>query len=380
MIALAHHWLVSVRGGEKVLAEFHALFPNAPISTLVCRRGEITDLLAGSPIMTSPLQKFPGATSFYKALLPAHAWAFNRLTVPEDTKFVLSCDAAMVKGLRLPAKAKQLCYCLSPPRYLWDMQEVYAQNTRNLGMVGRAVFRWTVPRARRFDYAASQRVDRFIGISTFVAERIKRFYGRESDVIFPPVDVAAFDFTRDAEDFYLLVGQLAPYKRVDLAVAAFNRLKLPLVVIGEGSEMASLRKLAGPTVRLMGWQPFKVIKDHFERCRAFLYPQLEDFGITALEAQAAGRPVIAYRAGGALDTVVEGRTGAFFDEQTPESLIGVIRRFEDEPNRYPPQICRANAERFRPERFRSEIKAFLCKHYPELFADYEWPSCAGDVR
>jgi glycosyltransferase involved in cell wall biosynthesis len=370
MIALAHHWLVNVRGGEKCLIQFHALFPNAPIATLVFRKGEITDALAGARIIASPLQNLPAAWRFYKALLPVHSWAFNRLTIPKDASFVLSSDASMVKGLRLPAKTKQLCYCYSPPRYLWDMQDVYSTK---LGIVGRAVFRWTVPRARRFDYGAAQKVDRFIGISTFVAERINRCYGREAEVIFPPVDVTAFDWTRNAENFYLIVGQLVPYKRVDLAITAFNNLRLPLVVIGDGSELSSLRKLAGRTVRLLGWQPFSVIKDHFERCRAFLYPQIEDFGITALEAQAAGRPVIAYRAGGALDTVIEGQTGAFFDQQTTESLVEAVRRFETEQSRYRPESCRKNAERFNPERFRSEIKAFLSKYYPEMFREYLWP-------
>jgi glycosyltransferase involved in cell wall biosynthesis len=373
VIALAHHWLVTARGGESVLAQFHLLFPDAPIATLVYRRDKVSHIVLGSQVIRSPLQKVPCAARFYKVLLPAHAWAFNRLKVPANTKIVLSSDASMVKGLRLPAGAKQVCYCHSPPRYLWDMQDVYVKNARNLGMIGRAVFRWTVPRARRFDYASAQRVDRFVGNSAFVAERIKRCYDREADVIHPPVDVNAFESTRIAENFYLIVGQLAPYKRVDLAITSFNRLKLPLVIIGEGSELASLRKLAGPSVRLLGWQPFNVIKDHFERCRAFLYPQIEDFGITAVEAQAAGRPVIAYRAGGALESVVEGQTGAFFDEQTPESLIEAVRVFEAEWRHYQPDMCRKNAERFGPKRFRSEIKALLCKYYPETFRDYVWP-------
>lgn len=373
MIALAQHWLVINGGAEKVLAQFHLLFPDAPFATLVCGRGEVSEVVLGSEVIQSPLHFLPGAARFYKALLPAHAWAFNRLRVPENTKFVLSSDASMVKGLRLPSKARQVCYCHSPPRYLWDMQEVYVNNSRNLGIIGRAVFRWSVPQARRFDYASAQRVDRFIANSRFVAERINRYYGREAEVIHPPVDFNSFNWTRNAEDFYLYVGRLAPYKRVDLAISSFNYLKLPLVVIGEGSEIASLRKLAGPSVRLLGRQPFNVIKDHFERCRAFLYPQIEDFGITALEAQAAGKPVIAYRAGGALESVIDGQTGAFFDEQTPESLIEAVSRFEVERNRYQPEMCRKNAELFGPARFRSEIKAFLCKYYPEMFRDYVWP-------
>ena len=374
MITLAHHWLVSPRGGEKVLAQFHLLFPNAPIATLVLCRDKITGIEVGSQFITSQLQKVPYAERFYKMLLPAHASAFNRLTVPASTKFVFSSDASMVKGLRLPAGARQVCYCHSPARYLWDMQEVYAKNATNLGIIGRAVFRWAVPRARQFDYKSAQRVDRFIANSAFVAERIKRCYSRDATVIYPPVEVNSFDWQRKPEDFYLYVGQLVPYKRVDIAIGAFNRLRLPLVIIGEGSELAALRRLAGPTVKILGKQPFNVIKDYFARCRAFLNPQVEDFGITAVEAQASGRPVIAYRAGGALESVIEGQTGVFFNEQTPESLSEVVCDFETEPNRFSPEACRQNAERFGPERFRLEIKAFLCKHYPDIFQDYVWPA------
>jgi glycosyltransferase involved in cell wall biosynthesis len=482
LITLANHWLVTYRGGEKVLAEFRRLFPAAPLASLVCKRGDIPEWILGggeavvsssgefkfkegnprkgvpgggaaaevqslesrvqsgvnrpqlstrnSVVITSPLQWVPLAWKYYKALLPLHPWAFGRLTVPGDTRLVLSSDAAMVKGLRLPEGARQVCYCHSPPRYLWDLQGDY---TEGMGWAKRRVFDWTVPRARAFDHAAAQRVDRFIANSRFVAERIRRSYGREATVIYPPVSVDDFSPDRASEDFYLLVTQLTPYKRADLAVRAFTALGKRLVVIGEGTEFAALQKIAGPTVQLLGRQPFKVVKDHFERCRAFLYPQVEDFGITAVEAQAAGKPVIAFRAGGALETVIEGVTGLFFDEQTPEALGDAIKRFEEaflvqvasssssSGRSEPVQVasssagnspsgsvqvassssssgdarlttqapvlelelatstrlaCRANAERFRPERFRAEMKAFLETHYPELFAGYRWPAVA----
>lgn len=418
---LANHWLVTYRGGEKVLAEFRLLFPEAPLASLVCKRGDIPEWiltgrqapssLAGGAreresvdvrgrIITSPLQWIPWAWKYYKALLPLHPWAFGQLTMPVGTRFVLSSDAAMVKGLKLPEGARQVCYCHSPPRYLWDLQGDY---TDGLGWFKRFVFNWSVPRARAFDYAAAQRVDRFIANSRFVAERIQRSYGRDAEVIYPPVSVDDFSPDRPSEDFYLLVTQLTPYKRADLAVQAFTQMGKKLVVIGEGSEFEALRKIAGPTVQLLGRQPFRVVKDHFERCRAFLYPQVEDFGITAVEAQAAGKPVIAFRAGGALETVIEGQTGVFFDEQTPESLAGAVKRFEEaflvqvasssasnrpsllaqsssgtpvlelELTTSTRNACRANAERFRPERFRAEIKVFLERHYPDLFTGYPWP-------
>lgn len=425
LVAISNHWLVTYRGGEKVLAEFRLLFPAAPLASLVCKRGEIPEWILGggapaassseefpckqgdrgngapsghalpTDIITSPLQRIPRAWKYYKALLPLHPWAFGRLTVPAGTRFVLSSDAAMVKGLKLPEGARQVCYCHSPPRYLWDLQGDY---TDGLGWFKRFVFNWSVPRARAFDYAAAQRVDRFIANSRFVAERIQRSYGRDAAVIYPPVSVDDFSPDCPSDDFYLLVTQLTPYKRADLAVQAFTQMGKKLVVIGEGSEFEALKKIAGPTVQLLGRQPFKLVKDHFERCRAFLYPQVEDFGITAVEAQAAGKPVIAFRAGGALETVIEGKTGVFFDEQTPQSLARAVKRFEetflvsssginrDDATRTPVlefqlaastrQACRANAERFRPERFRAELKAFLERHYPDLFAGYAWPEGA----
>ena len=423
-VLLANHWLVTYRGGEKVLAEFRLLFPNAPLAALICKRGEIPDWIldGGSPnrclkmkpcaseqdhrdghaasgkaaIITSPLQLLPSSWKYYKALLPIHPWAFGFLTVPKGTRLVLSSDASMLKGLKMPEGTRQVCFCHSPPRYLWDLQDDY---TDGLGWFKRKVFNWSAPRARAFDRAAAQRVDRFIANSCFVAERIKRSYGREAAVIYPPVAVDDFSPDQPSEDFYLLVTQLTPYKRADLAVQAFTQLGKKLIVIGEGSEWDALQKLAGPTVQLLGRQPFKVVKDHFERCRAFLYPQVEDFGITAVEAQAAGKPVIAFRAGGALETVKEGETGLFFNEQTAGSLADAVGRFEKDflveesslggnsksaktnaqqivNHQLVPSIrvaCRTNAERFRPERFRAELKAFLETHYPDLFAEYKWP-------
>lgn len=325
MISLANHWLTTYRGGEKVLAEFRRLFPDATMSTLVLKRGEIPDWIVGDRVYVSPLQRLPLAWKFYKALMPLHPWAFSRLGTDPKAKLVLSSDAAMVKGLHLPPGARQVCYCHSPPRYLWDLQAAYIAG---LNWWQRLIFKGVIEHARTFDRVSAGRVDRFIANSQFVAARVRRFYGCEAEVIYPPVAVDEFSPDRARGDFYLLVSQLTPYKRVDLAVQAFTAMGKPLVVIGEGSEFKRLTSLAGPTVRLLGRQPFAVVKQHFESCRAFIYPQVEDFGITAVEAQAAGGPVIAYRDGGALETVIENRTGVFFDHQTPESLAEAVRAFE----------------------------------------------------
>lgn len=369
-VKLAHHWLVGMRGGELVLEQLSALFPVSPIHTLVANPERLSSNLQRHQIQTSFLQKI-GGVSRYKQMLPLFPIAVGAMRVAQDARFVLSSDAAVIKGLGIPEGVPHVCYCHSPPRYLWDQQETYSQQASGLGLLGRFLFRMVVPYVRSFDQKAARKVDYLIANSTFVAERILNFYGRKAEVIHPPVAVDAFEPNRKRDDFYLIVSELTPYKRVDLAIEAFNRLGLRLVVIGDGPEMARLRKLAGPNISLLGRQPFDVLKTHYETCSAFLYPQVEDFGITAVEAQAAGAPVIAFRKGGALDSVIDGKTGIFFDEQTPESLAAAINRFKG--MHFSADACRENAEGFRAERFREKIKEFLTKKYLSLFEDYPWP-------
>lgn len=363
-VALAHHWLVTDRGGEKVLGELRRIFPHAPIATLVLRRGEIPDWVIGNEVVTSWLQRLPLASRFYKQMLPLHPAAISRLKVPEGTRLVISSDASMIKGLRLPSGCEQVCYCHSPPRYLWDMADQYLESA-SVSRIGALAFSMTRRFARRFDNRSARNVDHFIANSQFVASRINKFYGRIADVIYPPVDLSRFSFERDFSDFYLIVSQLVPYKRVDVAVRACTLMDRRLVVIGEGSEMAALKAIAGPTIEFLGRQDFSVVKRHFETCRAFLNPQIEDFGITAVEAQAAGRPVIALRDGGALEIVCDMRTGVFFDEQKVDSLIDAIGRFESIRCDWRLH-CRENAMRFSAERFRREMARFLSTRYPWL--------------
>ena len=361
-VALAHHWLVSYRGGERVLSEFIDLFPSASISTLVCDPKFLPPEIVSRVKFMSFLQSIPVARRFYKQFLVLHPFAFSRLRVPSGTSLILSSDASIVKGLRKPPGAKQVCYCHSPPRYLWGMQEEYIKHSGYLGALGGAVFRSIVPYVRSADKRSADNVDSFIANSNFVRQRIRRCYNRDSTVIFPPVSVEDFESDRPFSDSYLVVSQLVPYKRVDIAVEAFNIMAKPLVVIGEGSELERLRRMAGPTVQVLGKQPFSIVKKHFETCRAFINPQIEDFGIAAVEAQASGRPVIAYRAGGACETVIEGVTGVFFDEQTSDSLINSVRNFETiDVSRF--VSCRGNSERFNRDRFKTEIMAFLKANY-----------------
>ena len=348
-----------------MLEQLCLLFPQAPIYTVVSNRAKLSDTIRAHPIHESFLPRLPQGPRRYKTLLPLFPLAVGNLRVDPKTDFLFSTDASVLKGLSYPKHTPHVCYCHSPPRYLWELQETYIRQTGGLGRVGRAVFGVVTPYVREFDRKAAQRVTHFIANSRFVQQRIQSAYGRESEVIYPPVDVGVFEAGRPAEDFYLIVTELVAYKRVDLAIDAFNRLGKKLVILGDGPEGAALRARAKPNIEFLGRQPFATLRDRFERCRAFIYPQIEDFGITAVEAQAAGRPVIAFRQGGALETVIEGTTGLFFDEQTAESLAGCVEKFEGMS--FSAETCRENAERFRPEAFREAIRGFLTGRFAKLF-------------
>jgi glycosyltransferase involved in cell wall biosynthesis len=371
--ALAHHWLVGMRGGEKVLEQIGQLFPQAPIYTLVANPEKLSPELRSHRIIESPLQYLPVATQHYKKLLPFFPAAFHGLRVEGNPGLLLTSDASVTKGLSYDPDVAHVCYCHSPPRYLWGMQDTYLKHTAGLGAMQKTVFKSITPYVRRFDYEAAQKVTHFIANSRFVQRRIRACYGREAKVINPPVDVAAFDWQQPTEDFYLVVSELVPYKRIDVAVDAFNRLGKRLVIIGAGTELEKLKARAKSNITFLGRQPFSVLKEHYETCRAFIFPGIEDFGITPLESQAAGRPVIALRAGGALETVTHGETGVFFDEQTPQSLAEAVLIFEKNADYFSGAVCRKNAERYAPEHFRAQLKRFLSKRLPDLFADYVWP-------
>lgn len=359
-VHLAHQWWVSRRGGERLFEEMASLFPEAGISTLFLRRATLTSEMAARRWQVSPLGWIAPRFIDHRKLLPLYPWAVRRLRVPEGTRLLLTSEAALIKGLRKPSGCVHVCYCNSPARYLWDLADDYAAQTSGIGGPGRWLFRRMLPRLQRFDRAAAAQVDHFIGNSGFIAERIRRIYGREAAVIYPPVDVARFAGPDEAPgDYYLVVSELVSYKRVDLAVAACARTGRRLIVAGAGPERTRLEALAGPSVRFVGRVDDAEVVRLMRGCRAFIHPQIEDFGIAAVEAQAAGRPVIAFGLGGAKETVREGKTGLFFTTQTVVALADTLDDFDRRWRDFSPGLCRAQAECFATPRFRSEIEGFL---------------------
>jgi len=361
-VALVHDWLTGMRGGERCLEVFCELFPDADLYTLVHVPGSVSPTIEKRRIVTSFVRYFPGAGRHYRYYLPLFPAAIGGFDL-SGYDLVLSSSHCVAKGARVPRTAVHICYCFTPMRYVWDMYGEYFG--RGAGLLARVVMPSVAAALRQWDRASSRRVHHFAAISRYVAERIRRAYGRTADVIYPPVDVQRFRLADNgAGDFYLIVSALVPYKRVDLAIEAANRLERRLLVVGTGPEEEKLRARAGRTVEFLGWRDDVETADLYCHCRALLFPGLEDFGIVPLEAMASGRPVIAYAAGGALETVVplggeEPSTGIFFREQTVESLSNAIRRFEDSAHRFVPAALRARAEHFDRPRFKAQMAKYL---------------------
>jgi glycosyltransferase involved in cell wall biosynthesis len=323
-VAIVHYWLLNMRGGERVVEALCELYPEADLYTHVVKPEALSEPLRQRRIRTTFVGRLPGATRHYKKYLPLMPLALEQLDL-RGYDLVISSECGPAKGVLTTADTLHVCYCHSPMRYVWDMYWDYLQE---VPWLLRPAARMALHHMRRWDLASAFRVDHFFANSAFVAARIRKHYRREAEVIHPPVDTGAFGPAGTRDDYYLVLGQLVRYKRADLAVEAFNRMGKPLVVIGGGEQYEEMRRLAGPTVRVMGPQPLAVIREHYARCRALIFPGEEDFGIVPVEAMASGRPVIAYGRGGALETVVEGRTGLFFKDQTAEALIGAVERFE----------------------------------------------------
>jgi len=352
-LALVHDWLNQIGGAEDVLETLVEMFPQAPIYTSMYWREGMPEAYRAWDVRTTWMDRLPGIHRHHQPYLPLYPLAFSRLDL-SGYDLVLSNKSGFCHGVRT-GQTPHICYCLTPTRYVWDFEGYAARES--LPRAVRIALRPLIRLLRRWDFQAAQRVTHFIAISREVQARIRRYYRRDSTIIYPPVDTTRFEPSSHHEDYYLIVSRLIPYKRIDLAVHAFNQLGLPLVIAGDGRDRAALEALAGPTITFLGRVPDENLPDLFARCRAFILPGREDFSIAPVQAQAAGRPVIAYRGGGAFDTVINGKTGVFFEEQTPEALAAAVRAFD--PEAVNPQDCRTNAERFAVGIFKERLGRFI---------------------
>ena len=350
-IALVHDHLTQEGGAEQVLRVFQEIWPEAPTFTLLYDR-ERMKAFAGRDIRTSFLQNVPGALRHYQWFLPLMPIATESYDLM-DYDVVVSSSSALAKGVITRSNTLHVCYCHTPTRYLWSDTHRYVEELRYNRIIKKIV-PYFLSRLRVLDQLAAQRVDVFVANSKNVAERISKYYRRKSQIIHPPVDTNRFQVSKTVDRYFLTGGRLVAYKNFDITVRAFSRLGIPLKIFGEGPESKKLKSLAKPNIEFVGRVDDATLAELYSQALAFVHPQIEDFGITAVESMASGRPVIAFAAGGAAETVVSGKTGTFFDEQSWEALADAVVRFK--PEQFDPKVVRAYAEQFGIDRFKDQMR------------------------
>ncbi|MGG3734191.1 glycosyltransferase family 4 protein [Heyndrickxia coagulans] len=376
-IAIIHDWLVTYAGAEKVLEEILKIYPDADLFSLIdfVEEGQRSFIMNKS-VTTSFIQKLPFAKKKYRTYLPFMPLAIEQLDVSKYD-LVISSSHAVAKGVITGPDQLHISYVHSPIRYAWDLQHQYLRESGlDKGIKG-ALARYILYKIRNWDYRTANGVDSFVSNSDFIARRIHKVYRRKATTIYPPVDVSAFNYQGDKEDFYLTASRMVPYKKIDVIVQAFNKMPdKKLVVIGNGPDFNKIKSIAGSNVKILGYQPFEVLKDHMQRAKGFVFAAEEDFGITPVEAQACGTPVIAFGKGGSLETVrgldqKHSPTGIFFYEQTAESIMNAINQFEQSGKFISSLDCREHAIKFSPERFRNEFKDFVNSKLEDKFKTKE---------
>ena len=365
-LALVHDWIPFIGGAERVLINFLELYEKAPIYTSVCNEDKLEGKLKDAQIITSFLQKKKGGKNNHRKLFPFMPAVFESFDL-NKYDVVLSQSTSCAKGVITNPDTMHICYCNSPMRYGW---EFYYEYTYNMKGLKKSLIKYFMSFMRVWDNVSSDRVDYFIANSENVAKRIWKHYRRESVVIHPPVRCSLFNIGDVDVESYLMVSRLQEYKRIDLAVEAFNELGLPLIIIGDGPMRKKLEAMARGNIIFLGRQSDEVIKEHYSKCRAFIFPGEEDFGITPLEAQASGRPVIAYGKGGALETVIDGKTGVFFKEQTIESIKSALKVFENMT--FDKKTIREHAEKFDEAIFKNKIENYINDRYDEFKNTKRW--------
>lgn len=360
-VALVHDWLNGMRGGEKLLELWCNLFPDAPIYTLFYEPDRVSAKIRSHQVIPSGLQKFPLTRRHYRYYLPLYPRAIQKFDL-SGFDLVISTSHCAAKGVRVPPNARHVCYCLTPMRYIWDKYEDYFGGKGILSPV-RIMMSLTRGGLQRWDVSTANSVDFFIATSRYIAERIRKYYGRKSAIINPPIDTDFFHpgseggEGKPSGDYYLVVSALVPYKRVDIALEAFYGREERLVVVGTGPEEKSLRRLAPENVSFLGWVSDEELRRLYQGCLALIFPAEEDFGLAPLEATSCGRPVIAFKAGGVLETLIPGKTGVFFPEQSPSSLCSVLDDFH--PEEFNPSELRDHALNFSKHHFLNSLRSFL---------------------
>jgi glycosyltransferase involved in cell wall biosynthesis len=362
-IAIVHDFLNQRGGAERVVAVIHEMFPEAPIFTSIVDWDALWPELVSADIRPSWMQKLPALRKHFKKYLPFYPRAIESFDLREYD-LIISSSSAFAKGAIKGRNALHICYCYTPMRYVWDYKNYVEKEDINI--ILRGILPFFLAGLKKWDLKTSFWPDHYIAISSIVKFRIKKIYGIDAEVIFPPVDVRKYKIGTHADNFYLIVSRLNPYKRIDLAVEAFNIMGLPLKIIGSGPFLEALKRMARPNISFLGRLDDREVADYYAACKALIFPGIEDFGIVPLEANAAGRPVIAFQGGGALDTVVEGLNGLFFRQGTAESLMEAVKSFENGKYDFKPLRIREHALRFDRENFKAKMGKYVLDKYVEF--------------
>ncbi len=358
-IAIVHDWLTTHAGSEKVVEQILNIYPHAHLYSLVdFLPTHQRKFIQNKSVTTSFIQTLPFAERAFRSYLPLMPLAVEQFDL-SAYDLIISSHHAVAKGVITRPDQLHISYVHTPLRYGWELQHQYLQQAKLTKGIKSVLTRAVLHYLRLWDAGSANRVDRYVANSRYVARRIDKTYRRPAEVIYPPVDTQRFREDKAREDFYLTVSRFVPYKRLDLTIEAFNQLGLPLVVIGDGDDRSALQRMAKENIRFLGKQPDSVVESYMERCRGFIFPPEEDFGITPVEAQAAGAPVVAYAKGGQAETVIHGKTGLLFANQTPESLVQSVKQIHGQIDQFDPRVLRQNAERFSIERFKQRFEAFV---------------------
>ena len=352
--ALAHHWFLNVSGGERVCSAIYETLNNPDLFCILGRDGGLPPNMRSAAVRQSFIQHLPGATRYHRYYAALFPLAVESLDV-QDYELVISSDSAAMKGIITRPETCHICYCHSPMRYAWNMAQDYM---RGRGLFMQGIMSVVMHYLRLWDQSAASRVDYFVCNSRTVRDRIRKYYRRDARIIYPPCETEGFRASPHDDGYYLFVGRLVDYKKADVAITSFSASGRRLVVVGNGPQERFLKSIASRNIEFLGWVDDEALKSLYSRCRAVIFPGEEDFGIVPVEAQASGKPVIAYGRGGATETVIPGETGLWFNEQTPEALEMAVSKFERSMESFDPRTIREHAERFNTNRFMNEFRAF----------------------